>query len=267
MGVKYLFRMDDISWDMNYENFARIRDLFLQYDIKPIIGVIPKNENKLLKSQVGAVSISEERFWEEMRMLQREHGWAVALHGYNHIYVTNDGGIFHLRKDSEFAGLPFDEQEKKIREGKQILEQNGLTIDAFMAPSHSLDRATIEALKINGITTITDGNGVYPYTKRGVLFVPVTYVYPMPYRGICGVHTAMFHINTWDSSRFDRVELFLKTHTGFDTFQNVVQWAQENENALWGMVNILARGVQAGEKCALQALYTAKCALNKGRKA
>ena len=267
MSVKYLFRMDDISWDMNYENFARMRDLFFQYDIRPIIGVIPNNEDKHLKSQVGAVSISEDQFWEEMRILQREHGWAVALHGYNHVYVTNDSGIFHLRKASEFAGLPFDEQEKKIREGKRILEQNGLTVDAFMAPSHSLDWTTVEALKINGITTITDGKGIYPYTQRGALFVPVTYVYPMPYRGICGVHTAVFHTNTLDSSHFDRVERFLKTYTGFDTIQNVVQWAEEKENARWAIMNVLARGIQAGEKRTIQVLYTAKHALNNKREA
>lgn len=258
MSVKYLFRMDDISWDMNYENFARIRDLFFRYGIKPVIGVIPNNEDEKLKAQVGTVSISKDRFWEEMRILQREHGWAVAMHGYNHVYVTKDSGIFRLKSDSEFAGLPFGEQEKKINEGKRILEQNGLAVDAFMAPSHSLDWATVEALKQNGVTTITDGKGIYPYTRKGVLFVPTTYVYPMPYRGICGVHMAMFHINTWDNSRFDRVERFLKTHTGFDTFQNVVRWAEEKENALWPMMNALARGVQAGEKRAARVLYAAR---------
>ena len=42
---KYIFRLDDISWDMNYENFKRIKQLFTDYGIKPIIGVIPKNED------------------------------------------------------------------------------------------------------------------------------------------------------------------------------------------------------------------------------
>lgn len=262
MGVRYLFRMDDISWDMNYENFARMRDLFFQYDIRPIIGVIPNNEDNHLKLQVGTVSISEDQFWEEMHVLQHEHGWAVALHGYNHVYVTNDSGIFRFRKASEFAGLPFEKQEQKIREGKRILEQNGLTVDAFMAPSQSLDWTTVEALKVNGITAITDGKGIYPYTQRGILFVPVSNVYPMPYRGICGVHTAVFHTNTWDSFRFDRVERFLKTHRGFDTFQNVVRWAEEKENARWRMMNVLARGVQAGESIAVRMLHGAKRAFN-----
>ena len=96
MSMTQIFRLDDISWDMNYENFSLIRSLFHKYQIKPIIGVIPNNEDIELKRQAGRESISQERFWSEIRELKQKHGWAIALHGYNHVYVTNDSGIFNI---------------------------------------------------------------------------------------------------------------------------------------------------------------------------
>lgn len=264
MGVKYLFRVDDISWDMNYKNFSRLRDLFFRYDVKPIIGVIPHNEDPHLKEQAGENGITEERFWREMNDLQQNHGWAVALHGYNHVYVTKDGGIFKRNNRAEFAGLPLEQQEEKVRRGKEILEQNGLSIDAFMAPAHSLDWSTVEALKRNGIFTITDGKGVYPYTKREVLFVPDQYIYPMPYPGVCGVHTAVFHPNGWNTMRFSRLEQFLKKHPNTETFQDVVQWAREKEKNWWQAVNVLSKGVACIEKAGITTMYAVKRQMKKG---
>ena len=70
MSAKYIFRLDDISYDMNFENFCRVRDLFFKYNIKPIIGVIPCNKDKKLKSQIGKEKITEEFFWKMIKELQ-----------------------------------------------------------------------------------------------------------------------------------------------------------------------------------------------------
>ena len=42
----YIFRLDDIAPNMNWQMLARVRKLFNHYNVKPIIGVIPKNEDK-----------------------------------------------------------------------------------------------------------------------------------------------------------------------------------------------------------------------------
>ncbi len=229
MGKTYIFRLDDISWDMNYENFSRIRDLFFRYDVRPLIGVIPNNKDLTLKAQVGKRHLSEDEFWKEVYSLQREYGWAVALHGYNHVYVTDNGGIFGNHPYAEFAGLLYEHQEEKIQKGKAILEQHGLTIDAFMAPGHSLDWNTVKALKNNGIYTITDGIAAYPYRKRDMLFVPQ--VWSWPRKGILGIETVCFHINSWDSRRFERLESFFQKNQGnCSTFQDVVRQANENDS-------------------------------------
>lgn len=242
MAYTQLFRIDDISWDMNYENFSRIRNLFFQYDIRPIIGVIPHNEDPKLKEQAGENGIPQDRFWEEMRTLQQEHGWAIALHGYNHVYVTSDGGIFKTNPRAEFAGLPYARQEEKIRKGKAVLEGNGLRIDAFMAPGHSLDWNTVEALKANGITVVTDGLAAYPYRRRGVLFVPQ--VLPWPRIEACGVATACFHVNTWKDERFLNLENFIQANRGCcGTFQDTVSlFADRSPHLCRQAVNIIFKG-------------------------
>lgn len=248
MGYTQLFRLDDISWDMNYENFSRIRDLFLKYDIRPLIGIIPHNEDAKLKKQAGDRGISQDRFWAEMLDLQQNHGWAVALHGYDHVYVTSDSGIFKINDRSEFAGLPYEQQEEKIRLGKAILESHGLCIDAFMAPAHSLDWNTVEALKKNNITVITDGRCAYPYWKNGVLFMPQ--VWSKPHRGVCGIFTACFHINSWADYRFQKLERFIQKHKECcGTFPEAVRCAAEGRPPFWRPVNAISRvGIFLGRK-------------------
>ncbi len=207
MAAKYIFRLDDISWDMNFDNFNRIKDLFFKYNIKPIIGVIPDNKDTKLKNQ-SKNTIDEQLFWALIRKLQDEHGWSVSLHGYDHVYISNDSGLFKINNRAEFAGRPYDEQFIKIEKGKAILEEQGLIIQSFMAPAHSLDWNTVKALKSNGINCVTDGRTAFPYTKREVLFVPQ--MWPWPRKRLIGIQTVCLHINTWDSNMFDRLGLFLK---------------------------------------------------------
>ncbi len=48
MKPSYIFRIDDICPQMNWDNFNKLRTIFERYDIKPIIGVIPDNKDKKL---------------------------------------------------------------------------------------------------------------------------------------------------------------------------------------------------------------------------
>lgn len=210
MKPVYSFRLDDISWDMNYDNFCKIKRLFIQYNIRPLIGVIPFNEDIKIKSQVGMTRLSEEDFWPMVKDLQDNYGWSIALHGFNHVYVTSDSGLFKINKRAEFAGLPYEIQHEKIQKGIKILENHGLNIDCFMAPGHSLDWNTIKALKNSGIDIVTDGRCAYPYKKHEVFFIPQ--IGSWPQEKIWGVNNSCFHINTWNESTFDLFESFLKKH-------------------------------------------------------
>ena len=114
---KYIFRLDDICENMNWENFDKIKQIFIENDVKPIIGVIPNNQDKELKSYPKCSG----DFWKEVKELQDEKGWTVALHGYNHVYDTCDSGILGINNRSEFAGLSKEVQNEKIKDGIEIL--------------------------------------------------------------------------------------------------------------------------------------------------
>ena len=62
-----------------------------------------------------------------------------------------------LNDFSEFAGLGFEQQFAMLEKGKAILESHGIKTDIFMAPAHSYDRNTLNALQKLGFTKMTDG--------------------------------------------------------------------------------------------------------------
>ena len=208
MGAKLVFRLDDICPDMNYKNFERIRDIFIKYNIRPLIGVIPNCRDEFLKEQSWGHSIEDDKFWKEIKTLQDIQGWEIALHGYDHVYISDDSGMFRTNKRAEFAGMPYKVQDEKIKEGKKILESKGLIIQAFMAPSHSLDWNTVKALKNNGIYAVTDGISAFPYMKNGMLFIPQ--ISSWPKKRIFGIDTVCFHINCWTDKMFLDLEKYLR---------------------------------------------------------
>ncbi len=203
--AKYIFRLDDIAENMNWDNYFLLKDIFESYNVKPIIGVIPNNRDpKLLEYPKGDIN-----FWEEIRDLQKK-GWAIALHGYDHKYVTENSGILNVCDRSEFAGLSYEEQNEKILAGKKIFEENGIRIDAFMAPSHSFDEVTLRALVNNDIRVITDGTAFFPHYYRDVMFVPQLLATPrkMPF----GIYTWCLHPNTMDNKRVEHVGEFIRRY-------------------------------------------------------
>ena len=161
-------RIDDVTPDMDFEKFYRFKAILDKHGIKPLIGVVPDNKDKKLQK-----SEPREDFWEYIRSLQQE-GWVVAMHGYNHVYTTRKAGMFPISDKSEFAGVAYPRQDEMIREGKRILKSHGIITDFFMAPSHSYDKNTLRALKVNGFHRITDGFAISPYKMDDITFYPIS---------------------------------------------------------------------------------------------
>lgn len=209
MKSKYIFRIDDICKNMNWDNYSRIKSIFVENSIQPIIGVIPNNEDEELKKY----PLCEFDFWEEVRHLQKVLGWSIALHGYDHKLITKDSGILGINKKSEFAGLTKKEQCTKIRKGKEIFINNHVTVDAFMAPAHSFDKVTMECLLENGINVITDGFGYYPFQKYGLILVPQLYSKPKV-KNNGGLYTWCLHTNSMTLDDINSIEKFVKNNKG-----------------------------------------------------
>ncbi len=200
---RLLIRLDDITPDMDWEKFERLAALFEQYQIHPIIGVVPDNQDKTLR-----IREPEADFWERIHAL-KERGWVIAQHGFQHVYVTGKSGLLGVNAFSEFAGLPYQEQYEKLRKGQEIFEKKGIPATMFMAPGHTFDRKTLKVLKELGFTSVTDGYGSMPYRRAGLLFLPCTISEPrVPKR----FDTLCLHANHMTEAQFDELAEFIGAH-------------------------------------------------------
>lgn len=198
------FRMDDITPQMDWDRFDQFRVLFERENIKPLIGIVPDNHDATL--QVGT---TRDTFWQEMRQLVSQ-GWSVAQHGCNHVYETTDSGWLGVNARSEFASLPYDVQYQKIHRGQNLLNDQGIQSDIWMAPAHSYDRNTLRALKALGFRVVTDGYAFAPYDRMGLRCVPCQFGAPrMPPFGIA---TIAIHANTLSDKGFTAYERFVGQH-------------------------------------------------------
>ena len=204
--MRIAIRMDDITPGMDWAKFLRFKDILDKHGIKPLIGVVPENRDRKLK-------IDEEHvdFWDYVKSLQQQ-GWLIAMHGFSHQYTTKNPGIFPIGGKSEFAGISLKRQEDMIREGKRIMEKNGLGTDIFMAPSHSFDKNTLKALKDNGFYALTDGFGIKPFRSNGMVFFPISVSKAKTLKDSRdGLVTFVYHANGMEDKDFTDLEKLLDT--------------------------------------------------------
>lgn len=200
-----LFRLDDIAPGLKKDNLAELETLFDKYNIKPLIGVVPDNKDDNLVVD----EYLEEEFWSNVKRLQ-DKGWVITLHGYNHVYTTEESGLLQANPFSEFAGVSYEKQAEMLKSGKEILKQHGLMVKGFMAPGHTFDMNTLKALKENGFEFVTDGYTDYAYVREGLKFVPCT---TDEATVVTKLDTMCIHLNNWKKANFDRLNEFLKDNS------------------------------------------------------
>lgn len=199
----FIIRLDDASNYMNHDNWDRMELLLNKYNIKPIVGIIPNNKDIELLNYSN-----DSKFWEKAKKWEKK-GWIIAMHGYEHLYLTKNGGINPIQYRSEFAGLSLEIQKEKIKKGYAILKEKGLNPTVFFAPSHTFDNNTIRALKEEtDIRIISDTIANDIYFKDGFYFIPQQSgtVRKLPFK----IVTFCYHPNTMDSDDFVKLERFIK---------------------------------------------------------
>ncbi len=236
--MKIAVRMDDITPDMNWDNFSFFRDLFDKAGITPLLGIVPKNSDKNLQ-----IEPEREDFYEIMKGLKQE-GYVLAMHGYQHLYTTKKGGCFPLNHFSEFAGVPYEQQKRMLADGKRILSENGIETDIFMAPAHSYDNNTLRALKEVGFTKLTDGFGTTPYLWKEMVFYPISFRLAGSLKKQKGYTTLVIHANTInDSDRQRYTTLFAQNRETFISYKEYLRAKPVKRGvfagaAEYGMANI-----------------------------
>ena len=200
--MKVAFRIDDVTTHMDWDKFDRVVEIFNRYDIKPLIGIIPNNRDpELLQLPYRKDG------WERIQALNAK-GWPTAQHGYQHVYTTCESGLLGINDSSEFAGIDYETQYSMLSEGKKILEESGLGTNIFMAPAHSYDLNTLEALRALGFKYVTDGYSLHPYMRNGLKFIPCQTA--VPRRVPFGLQTVCLHPNTMKENTFLLMENWLQ---------------------------------------------------------
>lgn len=203
---QYLIRLDDACPTMHVAQWQRMESLLDKYGVRPMVGIIPANADPKQK-----IDLVDSMFWQKALQWQ-EKGWAIALHGFDHCYISTDAGINPLWNRSEFAGVSLEQQKQKIRDGVTILKGYGLIPKYFFAPSHTFDLNTLKALKEDSdIRIISDTIATKPYKQGDFIFIPQIggHCVEMP---LPGVYTFCFHPNTMDEKAFNALELFIQKH-------------------------------------------------------
>lgn len=203
----YLLRLDDASEYMDVKKWNKLEFLLDKYDIKPIVGIIPKNQDATL------VGIYQENldFWNEVEAWSSK-GWTIALHGYTHVCSSNSGGINPVNFRSEFAGLSLGTQKEKIKQGIQVFKEHQLNPRVFFAPSHTFDMNTLEALKHeSSIRIISDTVANDIYKMGDFYFIPQQsgHVQNLPFK----VTTFCYHPNNMSEKDFELLEVFIKENS------------------------------------------------------
>jgi len=205
MVAKYLIRLDDASEYMDYNKWDKYFKIFDKYNIKPIIAVIPFNKDpKLINNN------PDKNFWDKVRNWQK-NGYLIGMHGYEHVYLTNQSGIIGLNNKSEFAGVPVEKQIKMISRAYEKFKKECIDVKIFVAPAHSFDYNTLFVLKnYTNIEYISDGFFVNPLILYGFKWIPQQLWKPK--LKINGIWTICYHPESDNEEKFEILSKFIQNN-------------------------------------------------------
>jgi len=189
---------------MEYDRWQRFLPLIEEFGLRPILAVIPDNQDAEL-----ILSPPDPEFWARLRAMEAA-GATIALHGYRHLCASRGESLLPLHHLSEFAGVPHVTQQRWIREGRRILRGQGLNPTMFVAPRHGFDHATLRALRKEGIPLLSDGFARVPFERGGITWIPQQIWRPVEKSS--GLWTICIHSNFTHAKQVDELRAFIRDH-------------------------------------------------------
>ena len=147
------FRNDDLSVYSNPSLEDSVFMLFKSRGIRQTFAFIPNPAGYIGGAYEQPPRNS--KIVDLLRQWEREGSIEFALHGFTHLKNNVGAG--------EFDGLPAEDQNRMIREGKAILDSTlGANVRMFAPPWNQADERTIEACARAGIDRISSYIGIPP---------------------------------------------------------------------------------------------------------
>jgi len=234
MKAHYIYRIDDVTPRMDWYWFGRLMEVFEEYRVVPLLGVIPDNKDVQFETR-----LVRDDFFEVIKEYVDKGKAEVAQHGYQHLYHIYEGPKGRVgqpktrgkKMKTEFKGLPYNIQLDKLKKGREILQDKGIHTDVFMAPSHTFDRHTLRGLKELGFIGVTDGKGLFPYKEEGLVQVPQQMWRPFKVYDV-GYYTICLHPQDMTEELFQQIQRHLES--GAD----IIPFSKAMEKTNFGWMNI-----------------------------
>ena len=201
--MTYYVRLDDACEKRDIASWDRMEKLLDNNSIKPLVGIIPHCQDPDMDKYA-----LDPDFWNRVKTWIAK-GWTMALHGYTHVFETENGGINPVNNRSEFAGVSLERQREKIRLGVECMLSHGIEPKVFFAPAHTFDINTLEALRQESkIRVISDTVANKPYQRWGFTFIPQQsgHVRKLPFDTV----TFCYHPNVMTYGDYEKLETFIK---------------------------------------------------------
>lgn len=234
MNFKFFIRLDDACPRMHSENWKRVLKILNTFDIKPIIAVIPDNQDESLMYDK-----ENEKFWNLVKDWQNQD-FIIGLHGYQHNYVNNESGILKINNFSEFSALTLADQVEKISKAFAIFKSHEIKPKVWIAPGHSFDLNTLKAIKtVTKINIVSDGFDYRTYFSNDFFWIPaqINTPFKMPF----GLWTFCLHPNTMSDNDFRDLEMFLSKNSKFSENFNELFFDNKKQSYLGFIMMISIR--------------------------
>ncbi len=170
-SIPMAFRYDDFSAKSDTQLEKQILALLDRYDIPCTVGVIPDvyPDNFAQTAPQDLVPLPQEKA-AMLRDALATGTIEVAQHGYSHQLQNGDPS-----NPSEFVGLGYDAQHRRIADGKALLEQAiAGPVQTFIPPWNTYDADTVAAVQDLGFAGISAGLAGPEPTGANVAFLPTT---------------------------------------------------------------------------------------------
>lgn len=163
----FLFSVDDLHDKVKDKELDKVLALLDETEIRATFFVIP---------------FFREKFMINMEKLEKiaERNHEIAQHGYSHRVKKKLTAPWNIT--SEFKALSYDEQERRIKNGKKIFEKLGFRIYGFRTPHFSSGFETLELLAKHGFAYVSDVR-IWPEGKitnkrfLGIVYGSIYYPY------------------------------------------------------------------------------------------
>ena len=169
--VTVVFRYDDYSTTSPTKTEGRLIASFQRHHVPCTFAVVPFvcAEDPLDPRPQGLLPLDSVKA-EMLKKAAAGGVVEVALHGYSHQMARTDSD-----ERSEFSGLPYEEQARKLAEGKAYLEKLlGFRLHVFVPPFNSYDLRTLRAVEQLGFRILSARPDVETAEGSRLRFIPRT---------------------------------------------------------------------------------------------